>query len=202
MKQLLAAAKKHGMTTPVFASSSASQPGAYTFASPFGGMGEIDAFLAAWQEIYASVPDAVQAVNEAALRNDVAIAVTRPDLSYVPAKPRLAQGEANFSRVIWLRPHPDQVQALEKAIAEFNALSKKHGDDRPANVFQQVIGDNAPAYGVMISDENQAAFFTHGAKQQEKWGSDWSNASARLMPLLRSMDFSASVPRPDLSYQP
>ncbi len=86
--------------------------------------------------------------------------------------------------------------------AEFGALAKKHGQDLGYNVFQQVIGPDGPVYGVMSRNKTQSAQFVAAEEQQETWGADWTNAVAKMSPMVRSITYSTSMARPDLSYQP
>ena len=134
--------------------------------------------------------------------NDWEMWAARPDLSYVPAKPRLSPEEQMFTRIVFLRPHPQHALAFEEVMKEAAALRKKHGIGDASMAWQLAAGADGPAYALLISGKNEADFYAHSEATLEKMGADWQALSAKGGPMLRELSYSSTVLRPDLAYSP
>jgi hypothetical protein len=202
LPKLWEAFKKAGVTTPITVSASVEDVGTYTFIAPVASFTELGTLRAAVNKAAASVPEVMSELGAMSLGQDQSIWAPRPDLAYTPATPRLQESEQGFARVAFVYPRADQVQALEAALREAAAMRKKHGLTDGTFVAQLVIGEDAPAYVVVISAKDDADFYAQNAKALQKMGPDWQAYLNKVGPLLRRVELTSSTARPALNYQP
>ena len=202
LKDIFAAFKKAGLQSPIQASTSMSDPGAYTFIVPFTSWTEFGDNNVKIGQAYASIPDVMQEVQGTFTHSEQSIWAVRPDLSYAPSTPRIAPGEGGFTRVTFFYPHPGQGAAFEALITEAIAVNEKHGNPNGFNVAQLAVGAESPAYVVIVAGKNEADFFGENAKWQEKTESEMQAIVQKAGPMLRRIEYGSSIPRPDLSYTP
>ncbi len=202
LKDIFAAFKKAGLQSPIAASTSLSDPGAYTFIVQFTSWTEFGENNVKIGQAYASIPDVMQEIQGTFSHSEQSIWAVRPDLSYAPSEPRIAPGQGGFSRASFFYPHPGQGPAFEALIQDVTALNEKHGNPNGYNVAQLAVGAEAPAYVLIVAGKNEADFFGEAAKWQEKMASVLLPVIQKAGPMLRRIEYSSSIPRPDLSYTP
>lgn len=200
--QLWDAFKKGGVSFPVFVSAGVSDVGTYTFVVPFNSFADLDAQEQAVSKAFAGAPGVMGELQAISTGQDQSIWAMRPELTYTPETPRLAMEEQRFTRIALLYPHPAKAQEFETVLKEAAEVRKKHGIADGTTVAQLVIGTDAPAYAVLIGAKDEADFHAQAAKSNEKMGADWQAIVAKGGPMLRKIEYSSMVERPDLNYQP
>jgi hypothetical protein len=194
--------KKAGVKSPSFVSAGVSDPSAYTFVMPMATLGELAAQEEAIGKAFGSVPDLTGEIFGITTSVDDEIWAARPDLSYVPASPRLQMTEQGFGRIALLYAVPGQTQALEAALKERNALRKKYGITDGMDAAQLIIGRDGPVYALIIGAKDEVDFYTSNAKNTQKMGAEWQASLEKSGPMVRRVEFVTSAARPALSYQP
>jgi hypothetical protein len=200
--KLWAAFKKTGVATPITVSTSADEPNTYTFVAQVASFAEFGTLRDSVNKAFASVPQVMAELQGMTMSQDQSIWAPRPDLSYVPANPRLKDSEMGFTRVVFLYPQPNQVPAFEAALLAGVATRKKHGITDGTNVGQLVIGPNAPAYAILVGAKDEADSYAQQAKNVEKMGADWQAYVDKLESTERHLEISGATALPALSYQP
>ena len=202
VKELWAALNKQGGDFPVFASQSLSSPGDYGFVIAMANMAAADAQNATFEKLLGANGAILAELGKHSKGNESAIIAIRADLSYRPDNPRIADGEAGFARVTFLYPHPAHVPEVEAALLEFAALSKKSGIRDGYGVYTDAVGGEGPVYTIRSVAKSEVDYYETAAKNAEAMGEEAAALRAKVGPMLRKIEFSASVPRPDLGYTP
>ncbi|HVS13229.1 MAG TPA: hypothetical protein VMV46_04860 [Thermoanaerobaculia bacterium] len=193
---------KAGVDKPVFVSSSLSEPGDYTFVIGHSSWADLDAWDQKTGAAMASAADAMASLQKMTRSDDWSLWRSRPNLSYVPENPRVTEAEEGFTRVVFLRPHPEHAGAFEELMKEVVALRKKHALTDAAYAWQLWAGADGPAFAVLIPAKDEADFYTHQAQAMAKMGADWQALSAKAGSMLREISYGANRPRPDLAFTP
>jgi hypothetical protein len=128
--------------------------------------------------------------------------ITREDLWYRPAKPRLQDAEIGFARVALLYPHPDRAAAFEEVLKEAAALRKKHGLGSGTEVYELAMGSEGPAYAIIVNGKDPADFYAQTAKETAAMGAEWQAYLEKAGPHLRRVEFDSYVERRDLYFTP
>ena len=201
VKNLWMALKEAGADFPVFASQSGNNPGDYNFVTPLGSMADMDAQNAVFNKAFAESPELVTELGTHTTGNNSNIIALRPDLSYQPEEPRLAEGEARFAYLTFLHTSAEHAQGVEEAIKAFGELSRKHGIRDGYGVSQNVTGEG-PLYVIRTLAKSQADYFAQVEMNDAKLGEEAVAIRAKVGPMLKELSFSWGFGRPDLSYQP
>jgi hypothetical protein len=196
------ALKKAGGKTQSFVSAGVSDPGAYTFVTPFTSFADLDAQERAFQQAFSSVPEVTAEVFGITTSVDDEIWLDRPDLGYQPASQRVPPDSQTFIRMALLYAQPSQTPALEAVLKDIAALRKKHGIGDAVGVAQLVIGADGPAYAVLVGAKDEADFYTQFAKDVQKMGAEWQATLEKAGPMLRRVEYVSSSTRPALDYRP
>ncbi len=202
LKDIWAAFKKAGLTKPIFVGSGVSEPGVYTFAVPLANLSDMDSVNATIGQAYASIPSVMQKINTSVNSWDQEVWLARADLSYTPATPRVPDPEQGFTRIVFLYPYPDQVQAFEGVMKEANALRKKYNLGDATAAYSLSIGSDGPAFAVLIGAKDEADFFVENAKALAKMAADWQPLMQKSGPMLRKIAYASEAARNDLGYTP
>ena len=125
----------------------------------------------------------------------------RQDLSYQPAEPRLADGDAPFAYLTFLYVQPGHEQGVEAGLKEFGALTEKLKIADGFGVYQNVTGEG-PVYIVRTLARDQADYFAQNAINNEKMGEAGIAIRNKVGAMLSRIEFGSGFGRPDLSYQP
>jgi len=202
LKDIWGAFKKAGVEQSIFVSSSASEPGAYTFVTPFSTWTEFGELNAKINQGFSSIPMVMQKMASTYTHTETEVWAARPDLSYTPANPRLVPDEGKYTRISFFYPHPDKALNFESVVQKFNALNEKHGNTSGSAVFQLAVGPDAPAYAVLIDGKDEADYFAEAAKFQQKTAAEAQAIIEGAGEILRRIEYEGTIPRLDLSYQP
>lgn len=201
VKELWAAMKKEGGDFAVLASQSLSNPGHYTFVTTLSSMADMDHQNEAFGKVFSAHGDLMSKFGKLSNGNESFIIAPRPDLSYQPDNPRVSDAEAGFARVMFVYPHPEHALDLETALRDAGELWKKKGINDGFGVFTNVTGAG-PVYALRTIAKDEADFYTQQAKNNATLGQEGAALRNRVGPMIREIEYSASVPRPDLGYQP
>jgi len=136
---------------------------------------------------------------------DVWLAMYRPDLSYVPEKPRLKPEEAPFGRCTFYYIMPGTADKMEQLCTRVVDLYKKHNITRGFNVSAAITGENLPFYVVCdaAGGKNAADYFTESAKINEALsGAELQAITTEIGSITRDFNVLNFTSRPDLAYTP
>lgn len=200
-KKLMAALKKAGADFPVFAATSVSSPGTYSFASPMMTMADYDAQDAVFAKVFTENPQLGADLSMHMTGNDSTVFAVRPDLWYVPENPRVPEAERNFGRVTFLYLKPAHAQEFEGVIKEFAALAKAKGINDGFEVYQGVMGEG-PVFAVRNLAKSEADFYAQVAKNAAAMGAEGAALQQKAGPMVKRIEYNTAVRRPDLSYEP
>ncbi len=70
------------------------------------------------------------------------------------------------------------------------------------DAFAEVAGADGPVYGVSLRAKSEVDYHTENARLDALRGTDWQSMVSKMLPLLRKIEYSTSMRRPDLSYSP
>jgi hypothetical protein len=200
--EILKAMKAAGVRNPMYARTSVEEPGAYAFAVPVASWAEFGEVNAKIEAAYALVPAAMEKIlpTITSLRQEMWI--TREDLWYRPAKPRLQDSEVGFTRITRVYPKVGHEAALDEALKEAAALRKKHGFGSGTEVYQLAMGGEVPVYAILVSGKDAADFYAENAKELAAMGAEWQAYLQKASPHVRRAEIETAVERRDLSYTP
>jgi hypothetical protein len=187
---------------PVFARTSVEEPGTYVFAVPVASWAEFGEVNGRVEAAYASIPAAMQKIQATITSTRQEMWITREDLWYRPAKPRLQDGEVGFTRVTFVYPHPGREAAFEEVLKEAIALRKKHGLGTGTEVYQLAMGGEGPAYAIILGGKDQADFYAQDAKEMAAMGAEWQAYLQKASPYVRRVEVESNVERRDLYFAP
>lgn len=201
VKDLWAAMKETGADFPIFVNASASSPGDYNFVTFLDSMADLDTQRAAFNKAFAKLEPPPAGQEPPTTGNESQIIALRQDLSYQPENPRLAEGEAQFANIIYLYVNPPNAPAVAEAITSFVALNRKHGIGDGFGVSQNVTGEG-PVFGIRTLAKSQADFYAQAEKNQAKLGEEAVALRMKVGTMLKRIEYSSSIRRADLDYQP
>ncbi len=187
-----------GSTYPVFASVRADRPGSYTLAMPIADLNEIAAQGAALQKAADKKPQLMADVTRHTQSISTRVVRARPDLSYAPASPRVAAGEAAYTRAVWLSPHPAKAADAEAMLKELGKIYAKKGLSDSLNVFEQVLGADGPLYVVRVPARDAADAAAQSAKNNALVEKEFLALQKKYGAVMRKVEYRGYVSRPDL----
>jgi hypothetical protein len=202
LAEIWKAFKTAGVRAPIYARTSAEEPGAYVFALPVASWAEFGEVNAKIEAAYASIPAVMEKIQTTITSTRQEMWITREDLWYRPAKPRLQDATFGFMRDTRVYPQPGHEAALEEALKEGVALRKKHGLGSGTEVYQLAMGSEGPAYGILVAAKDQADFYAQNAKDLAAMGAEWEAYIEKVGQHLRRVEVRSNVERPDLYYTP
>ncbi len=133
--------------------------------------------------------------------NESRIIALRPDLGYQVDNPRVPQDERNFAHATILYASLEHALALEGVLKEYAELSAKKGIRDPYGVSQNLTGEG-PVYRIRALARSQSDYLAQAEKSNATLGEEGSALRAKAGAMLKKIETSSSVRRPDLSYQP
>jgi len=174
----------------------------YSYVSPipnFAGMDAINGdFGALVQAAGAALTDLNKRGGVAMERVDESVIQRLPELSYVPAAPRL-EGQARYYHYGFYYVIPGREPEVEALGQEYLKLFKAKGIKNGYTVYKGVMGADMPYYFVSEGALDAADFQAEDAKTAAAVGPELQALGARLMALTRRYETREAVPRPDLS---
>jgi hypothetical protein len=203
-KEFVALVKKHKALMPHFSFDCIQSPDfTYNYVSPIKGMADLDSIIAEFGALAKAAGAAFADLNkrggEATEYIKESILVSAPELSYVPAQPRLKPEEAVYRHydLYYLRPGTEpEADALG---AEFVKLFKAKNVPDGYTLFKVVMGPEMPLYVVSVWARDAADYETTNAKLQTTLGPEGQALFARAFKLTRRYETREGRVRPDLS---
>ena len=127
---------------------------------------------------------------------------TRPDLSYVPASPRISNSEAAFIRYVFIYLQPGQQTAAADIMRQISALRRRHGVQDGIIVTSSVVGHDSPMLLLRFHARDVEDYYAQRQEIEERLGEEFTTLVRRMGQLARRIETSNNVWRRDLSYQP
>ena len=132
----------------------------------------------------------------------VSYQMTRPNLSYRPANPRLAAGTANAIHELRLYFKPGTYRQVREILAKFVEVYADHGIQEGKLVWRQVAGTDGPVITNYFPAASTEAFYANRASGLQEMGSDFQELVEELAPFLRKTEDLDWTIRRDLGLQP
>jgi hypothetical protein len=125
-----------------------------------------------------------------------------PELSYVPATPRLKPEEERFFHLDIYYVKQDKMEEAAKLAGEVAELFKKKNIPNGYKVFMPVMGPEMPAFIVRAGAKDAADYYAETAKNAPILGPEFKALMDRAMSLTRRFETRTNWLRPDLSNLP
>jgi hypothetical protein len=129
------------------------------------------------------------------------VVMGRPDLSYVPATPRVAQADVRFNH--WAFYYLDASKAqedVEQVARDYAALFRSKNIPDPFNVFIAASGNDLPLLIVSVPAKSAADYYNEEERINTILGADVRPLQARAMMNTRKYEVKDARFRPELSY--
>jgi hypothetical protein len=177
----------------------------YIYVVPMSNWGALDTFQASWGTIAKAVGkdrwrDIMNRGNAAMSSYNEFMVVRRPDLSYMPATPRLEAGEVKFIHWIFYYIDAAHTDESEQIAKEYAALFKAKNVSDPFTVYQVLSGNDLPLLVVAVPAKSAADYYANDEKVQAALGSDIRPLAARALAITRKYEVKDGTARPELSY--
>lgn len=203
-KEFVALVKKHKSLMPHFSFECIQGTDfTYTYLAPIKGMADMDAinaeFGALSQAAGATFADLTKRGGATIEYVKESVMVSAPELSYVPAQPRLKPEEMPYRHVDLYYLRPGTEPAADAVGAEFVKLFKAKAVTSGYTLFKSVIGSEMPLYAVSIRARDAADFQAEDAKLRTLLGPEGEALFARAFALTRRFESREGRLRPDLS---
>ena len=202
IKALWGAYAKGGTDFPILAFQSISNPGEYNFVSPFDRFEQIDGRNAVTAKILGAAEKVTAELGKHSHSIASSVLATRPDLSYAPSNPRIPAGEEGFARLTYLYPYRAHIGDVENALKEFAAMSAKKDIPDGFGVYADHLTGEGPFFIVRTLAKSEADFYLHAEKNTKAMGQAAIDLRNKVGPMLRKIEYTSGVPRPDLNYLP
>jgi len=179
----------------------------YYFVSSMKSFADIDDFFKANAETAKKIePKQMQAIREHFAGtyeySQFFVMRNRPDLSYVPEKPRLKSEEANYISIDFYYIQPGKEKEFEEVCKEYNTLDKSKNIPTEYSIAAMIIGGKLPLYIGCARGKNASDLFTQWEKELEILGDEGKVIWQKIWTLCRIFETKTGWFRPDLSYMP
>jgi hypothetical protein len=177
----------------------------YIYVIPISNWAVMDAMPQNWASMSQAIGkdrwrDLMTRGNSAIYSYDETVAVRRPDLSYVPANPRLKQDEQKFVHLMFYYIDAAKTDEAEQVAKDYAALFKAKNITEPFTVFQALSGTDLPLYVVSVPAKSASDYYATDDRVNATLGADIRPLQARAMSVARKLDYRDATYRPDLSY--
>ncbi len=128
---------------------------------------------------------------------------SRPELSYLPKKPRLKPEDVKFLYWGFAYVEVGQEQALENVLKEWVALYQSKNMAMEWSTAVVEMGAEMPLYFWNMSGKSAGEFFTEDEKAAKKFDEEKvKELGNKFNACLRKYEYKTGKPRPDLSVMP
>ncbi len=128
------------------------------------------------------------------------VTMRRPDLSYLPANPRLKMEEERYVRLDFYYLLPGKQSEAEAIAKDYVALFKQKNITERYSIFMAVMGNDLPVLVAAIPARSEADLVVADERVNAALGADVRPLEARAMAITRRFERRSAVYRPDLSY--
>lgn len=180
----------------------------YLYVLPIANWSGMDTLMQGWMNMGQTVGKERWA--ELSRRNGAAMAsysefvvMRRPDLSYVPATPRLKPSEVNFVHwsFYYLDPaHPQE--EVDQVARDYAALFRSKNVPDPFTVYQGINGTDLPYFVVSTPAKSAADYYAENERVESLLGADERPLAARALAATRRFNVREGTLRLDLMTQP
>ncbi len=177
----------------------------YLYIVPLANFAALDSSQAEWDKAKAAVGadrwrDMERRAGETMVSYNEIITMRRPDLSYVPANPRLKQEEMRYTRVFFYYLIPGKETEVESIAKDYLALFRQKNIPDPYSIFMGVFGNDLPLLVVTAPAKSAADFAAQDERNNATLGAAVRPLEQRAMAVTRRYEQRESFFRPDLSY--
>lgn len=147
-----------------------------------------------WQELMNRGNSTMSSYNEF-------VVMRRPDLSYVPATPRLKQSEMRFVHWGFYYLDPSKpADVVEQVAKDYAALFRSKNIPDPFTIYMAMSGSDLPLLIVAVPGKSAADFYAEDERVNAMLGADVRPLQARAMASTRKYEVKDGTYRPELSY--
>jgi len=205
MKEMIALTAKHNYPFPWYAYST--DDFHYYYVMPVEDFADVDKLFNTWGEVMAKAGNEFQAMFKNFFSSmeyyKDSFVRHRPDLSYMPEKPRLTPEEAGF--MFWGQCYviPGKQQEFEEIFKKWVNLYKSKNIPDAWDTFMGDIGTDMPFYFWGAGAKSPVDFWTQDEKGTKEMGEEEvMKLGQKTMALLRKFEIKTGRFRPELSYMP
>jgi len=179
----------------------------FYYVMPISSYAAIDTMEMMWAEIFQKVGEEKMAplgkafigTQESGLNR---IYAHRPDLSYEAESNYPGENETNFASLYINYPMYGMGMKFEEVCKKWVDLHKSKNTDFSYDIFEVVLGDEAPCYFFVSWSENAATYYAKNIEIWSKINEDGKKLQQEMFSLLRKVDAKHLWYRKDLSYIP
>jgi hypothetical protein len=203
-KEFVALARKHKALMPTFSFEAVMSPDfTYAFATPLKSLGDLDRIMSEFgalaQAAGPSFVDVTKRSGDATDHTRESIIALAPELSYLPASPRLKREEMPYRHfdLYYLRPGTEA--EADSVAADILKLFKAKAMPNPYTIYKVILGPEMPLYVVAVGARDASDFHAQQAGLQAALGAEGKDLFARAFTLTRRFETREGTFRPDLS---
>jgi hypothetical protein len=126
----------------------------------------------------------------------------RPDLSYVPANPRLKPEEQKYVRLQFYYLVPGKEMEAEAIARDYVALFKQKNVTESFSIYISILGDDLPLLVAAIPAKSPADYAAADERTNSITGAEGRALGQRALAITRRIETREAILRPDLSYPP
>jgi hypothetical protein len=203
-KEFVTLVKVHKALMPHFAFECIESPDlTYTYVAPLASLADMDAINAEFGALAKAAGPAFADLNkrsgEATEYIRESVIASAPDLSYVPAQPRLRPQEAPYRHLDLYYLKPGTEPEADAVAGEFLKLFKARGIPNGYTIFKVVMGPEMPLLIVSVPARTAADYHAENEKLMAALGPEGQALFARAFALTRRFETREGRIRPDLS---
>ncbi|HEY8134229.1 MAG TPA: hypothetical protein VII12_20290 [Thermoanaerobaculia bacterium] len=165
----------------------------------------MDSSMAEWDKAKTAVgaarwADLERRGSEGTASYNEIVTMRRPDLSYMPANPRLKIEEEKYVRLDFYYLQPGKQAEAEAIARDYVALFKQKDIAERYSIFITVLGEDLPLLVAAIGAKSEADSVSADERVNATLGADVRPLQARAMAITRKFERRQALYRPDLSY--
>jgi len=177
----------------------------YIYIVPISNYGALDKFQAAWMAVGEQVGKAkwqamMDRANASMESYNETVAMLRPDLSYMPANPRLKMDEQKYVQIQFYYVIPGKEMEAEAIAKDYGALFKQKNIPDGFNVYWAMNGTDLPLLVVTSAGRSRADYYANDEKVNATLGNDVRPLQARALAITRRYEIRESMAHPELSF--
>ena len=177
----------------------------YIYLAPIANFAVYDSMQGEWGRARDTVgasrwDEVMRRGNDATISYNEQIVMWRPDLSYMPATPRVAQSDRRYFRWDFYYLIPGHEKESEQIARDYAALFRQKNLPDSYNIYTAVLGTDLPLLVAAIPAKSQADSIAADERINAALGADVRPLQQRAMAITRRFDRREGTLRPDLSY--
>ena len=174
---------------------------------PVENFAAIDNWYKAWGELgnkmgYELLEALHNRIVKAEEKRKYVVYYQRPDLSYIPEKPRLKPGEENFVLLEFWYIQSGKEKEFEGIAKEWRELYKSKNIPDGWTILAGDIGAETPIYVVVQGAKSAADYYNHTEKIDELLGEEVKALRGKTLALVKKFELRTGRYRPELSFTP